>query len=130
MVRTAQAATTSLAGSRPVSPRPVSGSGQPSSATQGFLLAVFAFAVGTQLATGPTTRRTTMGGVASVHNAGPALAAIGLAFADQPAILGALAAILLSGLAAALPIATLLGRHRSAPKTPGTEVPRNDMSIR
>ncbi|MER6738246.1 hypothetical protein [Streptomyces puniciscabiei] len=81
----------------------------------GFLLAVFAFAAGTLLATGPTTRRTTMGGVASVRNAGPALAAIGLAFADQPAILGALAAILLSGLAAALPIATLLSRHRGAP---------------
>ncbi|MFF9573286.1 bile acid:sodium symporter family protein [Streptomyces sp. NPDC014685] len=83
----------------------------------GFLLAVFAFAVGTLLATGPTTRRTTMGGVASVRNAGPALAAIGLAFADQPAVLGALAAILLSGLAAALPIATLLSRHRKAPDT-------------
>jgi bile acid:Na+ symporter, BASS family len=81
----------------------------------GFLLAVFAFAVGTLLATGPTTRRTTMGGVASVRNAGPALAAIGLAFADQPAVLGALAAILLSGLAAALPIATLLSRRRKAP---------------
>ncbi|MFD0339615.1 bile acid:sodium symporter family protein [Streptomyces sp. NPDC127117] len=84
----------------------------------GFLLAVFAFAVGTLLATGPTARRTTMGGVASVRNAGPALAAIGLAFANQPAVLGALAAILLSGLAAALPIATLLSRRRSAPETP------------
>ncbi|GAA4833388.1 bile acid:sodium symporter family protein [Saccharopolyspora rosea] len=81
----------------------------------GFLLAVFAFAVGTLLATGPTPRRTTMGGVASVRNAGPALAAIGLAFADQPAVLGALAAILLSGLAAALPIAILLSRRRRAP---------------
>ncbi|MER5389181.1 hypothetical protein [Saccharopolyspora sp. NPDC002686] len=81
----------------------------------GFLLAAFAFAVGTLLATGPITRRTTMGGVASVRNAGPALAAIGLAFADQPAVLGALAAILLSGLAAALPIATLLSKRRSTP---------------
>ncbi|MGW1412640.1 bile acid:sodium symporter family protein [Streptomyces sp. NPDC002403] len=84
----------------------------------GFLLAVFAFAVGTLLATGPMTRRTTMGGVASVRNAGPALAAIGLAFADEPSVLAALAAILLSGLAAALPISTLLSRRRSAPKTP------------
>ncbi|MGW1805281.1 bile acid:sodium symporter family protein [Streptomyces sp. NPDC002078] len=86
----------------------------------GFLLAALAFAVGTLLATGPMTRRTTMGGVSAVRNAGPALAAIGLAFADQPAILGALAAILLSGLVAALPIATLLGRHRSAPEAAGT----------
>ncbi|MGW1157818.1 hypothetical protein ACWD48_06230 [Streptomyces sp. NPDC002519] len=84
----------------------------------GFLLAVLAFTVGTLLATGTTARRTTMGGVTSVRNAGPALAAIGLAFADQPAVLGALAAILLSGLAAALPIATLLGTRRSAPETP------------
>ncbi|MFF3782106.1 bile acid:sodium symporter family protein [Streptomyces sp. NPDC001933] len=84
----------------------------------GFLLAAFAFALGTLLATGPMTRRTTMGGVTSVRNAGPALAAIGLAFADQPAVLGALAAILLSGLTASLLISTLLSRHRGAPKTP------------
>jgi BASS family bile acid:Na+ symporter len=84
----------------------------------GFLLAVFAFAVGTLLATGPTARRTTMGGVASVRNVGPALAAIGLAFANEPAVLGALAAILLSGLAAALPIAALLSRRRSGPEAP------------
>ncbi|MEV5787217.1 hypothetical protein AB0L42_40530 [Streptomyces sp. NPDC052287] len=81
----------------------------------GFVLAAAAFAVGTLLATGPSVRRTTMGGVAAVRNAGPALAAIGIAFGDQPAVLGALAAILLSGLAAALPIATVLSGRRSRP---------------
>ncbi|MEV7777560.1 hypothetical protein [Kitasatospora sp. NPDC088351] len=81
----------------------------------GFLLAAAAFAVGTLLATGPPVRRTTMGGVTAVRNAGPALAAIGIAFGDQPAVLGALAAVLLSGLAAALPIATVLSRRRSGP---------------
>ncbi|MGP4087087.1 hypothetical protein [Streptomyces sp. KR55] len=81
----------------------------------GFLFAAAAFAVGTLLATGPAERRTTMGGVASVRNAGPALAAIGIAFSDQPAVLGALAGILLSGLAAALPIAAILSGRRSAP---------------
>ncbi|AUA08037.1 bile acid:sodium symporter [Streptomyces sp. SID8382] len=86
----------------------------------GFLLAALAFAAGTLLATGPTARRTTMGGVASVRNAGPALAAIGLAFSDQPAVLGALAAVLLSGLAAALPIATILSGRRTA-STPPSE---------
>jgi len=86
----------------------------------GFLLAAAAFGVGTLLATGPSVRRTTMGGVASVRNAGPALAAIGIAFDDQPAILGALAAVLLSGLAAALPIATVLSSRRQAPTTPRT----------
>ncbi|MGW2183890.1 bile acid:sodium symporter family protein [Streptomyces sp. NPDC001732] len=89
----------------------------------GFLLSAIAFAAGTLLATGPPVRRTTMGGVTSVRNAGPALAAIGIAFNDEPAILGALAAILLSGLAAALPIATLLSRRRRPPTTVVTEVP-------
>ncbi|GGJ69917.1 bile acid:sodium symporter family protein [Streptomyces brasiliensis] len=88
----------------------------------GFLLSAVAFAVGTLLATGSAVRRTTMGGVASVRNAGPALAAIGIAFNDQPAVLGALAAILLSGLAAALPIATILSGRRKAPAAAGMEV--------
>ncbi|WP_405142788.1 bile acid:sodium symporter [Sphaerisporangium sp. NBC_01403] len=78
----------------------------------GFVFAIAAFALGTVLASGSRVRRTTMGGVASVRNAGPALAAVGIAFGNQPAILGALAAVLLSGLAAALPIAALLSRRR------------------
>jgi BASS family bile acid:Na+ symporter len=86
----------------------------------GFLLAAAAFGTGTVLATGRAERRTTMGGVASVRNAGPALAAIGLAFDDQPAVLGAPAGVLLSGLAAALPIATFLSRRRQAPAAPGS----------
>ncbi|MFJ5273862.1 bile acid:sodium symporter family protein [Streptomyces sp. NPDC088358] len=84
----------------------------------GFVLAAVVFAVGTLLATGPSVRRTSMGGVAAVRNAGPALAAIGIAFDDQPAVLGALAAILLSGLAAALPIAAVLSGRRSRPAAP------------
>ncbi|MEV0055917.1 hypothetical protein AB0H34_36155 [Saccharopolyspora shandongensis] len=79
----------------------------------GFVFAIAAFALGTMLATGSRVRRTTMGGVAAVRNAGPALAAIGIAFGNQPAVLGALAAVLLSGLAAALPIAALLSRQRA-----------------
>ncbi|MER6581330.1 bile acid:sodium symporter [Nonomuraea sp. NPDC001023] len=78
----------------------------------GFLLAAAAFVLGTVLATGTWPRRTTMGGVAAVRNAGPALAAVGIAFGDEPAVLGALAAVLLSGLAAALPIAAVLSRRR------------------
>jgi BASS family bile acid:Na+ symporter len=54
-----------------------------------------------------------MGGVASVRNAGTALAPIGIAFGDQPAVLGALAGVLLSGLATAIPIATVLSGRRS-----------------
>ncbi|MFE7610264.1 hypothetical protein [Streptomyces celluloflavus] len=56
--------------------------------------------------------------VAAVRNAGPALAATGIAFADQPAVLGALAGALLSGLAAALPIAALLSSRRSSQGNP------------
>ena len=44
---------------------------------------------------------------------GPALAAIGIAFNDDPAILGAVAAVLLSGLVAALPTAAVLSRQRA-----------------
>ncbi|GAA2354582.1 hypothetical protein Cme02nite_47700 [Catellatospora methionotrophica] len=79
----------------------------------GFLFSVLAFGVGTLLATGSPERRTTMGAVSAVRNVGPALAAIGLAFSDQPAVLGALAALLLSGLCAAIPITAALGRRRT-----------------
>ncbi|MFI5976399.1 hypothetical protein [Streptomyces sp. NPDC051452] len=92
----------------------------------GFLLSAIAFAAGTLLATGPAVRRTTMGGVVSVRNAGPALAAIGIVFDDQPAILGALAAILVSGLAAALPIATFLSSRRKASTSAETEALTQD----
>ncbi|MFD1541832.1 bile acid:sodium symporter [Nonomuraea guangzhouensis] len=78
----------------------------------GFVLSVVAFAVGTLLATGSRTRRTTMGGIAAVRNVGPPLAAIGIAFGAEQAVLGALAAVLVSGLAAALPIAAVLGHNR------------------
>ncbi|NUW43348.1 bile acid:sodium symporter family protein [Nonomuraea rhodomycinica] len=80
----------------------------------GFVFAVAAFALGTFLATGPWGRRSTMGGVAAVRNVGPALAAVGIAFGNQPAVLGALAAVLLSGLAGSILIAAALSRHRTA----------------
>ncbi|WP_433365208.1 bile acid:sodium symporter [Streptosporangium sp. CA-115845] len=83
----------------------------------GFVLSVAAFTIGTLLATGSPVRRTTMGGVAAVRNVGPALAAVGIAFGNQQAVLGALAAVLLSGLAAAVPIAALLSRGRGGSTT-------------
>ncbi|MEV4062402.1 hypothetical protein [Nonomuraea dietziae] len=78
----------------------------------GLVLAVAAFAASALLATGPPARRTTMGGVAAVRNVGPPLAATGIAFGDEQAILAALGAVLVSGLAAALPIAAVLGHRR------------------
>jgi BASS family bile acid:Na+ symporter len=97
----------------------------------GFVFGGVAFALGTALATGPWTRRTTMGGVAAVRNAGPALAAVGIAFGNEPAILGALAAVLLSGLAAALPTAAVLSRRRATPpqeddRLPSSHIPGAD----
>ncbi|MFF5225378.1 bile acid:sodium symporter family protein [Dactylosporangium sp. NPDC000521] len=80
----------------------------------GFLFSAVSFALGTLLSTGLPRRRTTMGGVAAVRNIGPALAAVSLAFDNAPTVLGALAAVLLSGTAAALPIAAFLARHRTA----------------
>lgn len=81
----------------------------------GFVFSALAFALGTVLATGTSERRTTMGSVAAVRNIGPALAAVGLGFGNDPAVLGALAAVLLSGLAAAVSIAAVLSRRRAAP---------------
>lgn len=79
----------------------------------GFLFSALAFGLGTLLSTGSPARRTTMGAVTAVRNLGPALAAIGIAFNDQPAVLGAVAAILLSGLCAAIPITAALARRRA-----------------
>ncbi|WP_144126096.1 bile acid:sodium symporter family protein [Catellatospora sichuanensis] len=83
----------------------------------GFLFSALAFGLGTLLSTGSPARRTTMGAVTAVRNLGPALAAIGIAFNDQPAVLGALAAILLSGLCAAIPITAALARRRTGSRT-------------
>ncbi|MER5326722.1 bile acid:sodium symporter [Streptosporangium roseum] len=78
----------------------------------GAVLTVAAFAIGMVLATGPSARRASLGGVAAVRNAGPALAAIGIAFDDDPAILAAFAGVLVSGMAVALPIAAVLSHRR------------------
>ncbi|MDP9868030.1 MULTISPECIES: bile acid:sodium symporter [Streptosporangium] len=78
----------------------------------GAVLSVVAFGVGTLLATGAPARRTTMGGITAVRNVGPPLAAVGIAFGNEQAVLGALAAVLISGLVVALPIAAVLGRDR------------------
>ncbi|GAA3129134.1 bile acid:sodium symporter family protein [Streptosporangium carneum] len=77
----------------------------------GLVLSVVAFAVGMALATGGPARRTSMGGVAAVRNAGPVLAAIGIAFDNDPAVLGAFAGVLLSGLVAAVPIVAVFSRR-------------------
>jgi len=64
------------------------------------------------LSTGPRVRRTTMAGIAPLRNAGPAFAAVAIAFDNDPAILAALTGILLVGLVLTLPAAARLAKTR------------------
>ena len=84
------------------------------------LLAAAAFTVlsaivGGLLSTGPTLRRTTLAGIAPLRNAGPAFAAVAIAFDNDPEILAALTGILLVGLVLALPAAARLAATRPEP---------------
>jgi bile acid:Na+ symporter, BASS family len=67
---------------------------------------------GAVLATGPTIRRTTLAGIAPLRNAGPAFAAVAIAFDSDPEILAALSGILLVGLVLAVPAAARLAATR------------------
>ena len=74
---------------------------------------VLAAVAGVLLASGPWVRRTTMGGIAPLRNAGPAFAGVAIAFGNDPEILAALSGILLVGLVVCLPIAARLAATRS-----------------
>jgi bile acid:Na+ symporter, BASS family len=81
------------------------------------LLAAAAFTLlsalaGAVFATGPTIRRTTLAGIAPLRNAGPAFAAVAIAFGSDPEILAALSGILLIGLVLAIPAAARLAATR------------------
>jgi bile acid:Na+ symporter, BASS family len=87
------------------------------------LLAAAVFTVlsaiaGGVLATGPPIRRTTLAGIAPLRNAGPAFAAVAIAFDSDPEILAALSGILLIGLVVAIPAAARLAaiRPETAPE--------------
>jgi bile acid:Na+ symporter, BASS family len=82
------------------------------------LLAAGAFTVlsavaGGLLSSGSSVRRTTMGGIAPLRSAGPAFAAVAIAFGSDPEILAALSGILLVGLVVCLPVAARLAASRS-----------------
>lgn len=86
----------------------------------GTLLAAAVFTVlaaitGGTLSTGPQVRRTTLAGIAPMRNAGPAFAAVAIAFSSDPEILAALAGVLLVGLVVSLPVAARLAASRPAP---------------
>jgi bile acid:Na+ symporter, BASS family len=74
---------------------------------------VLAAVAGALLASGPPVRRTTLGGIAPMRNAGPAFAAVAIAFDNDPEILAASSGILLVGLVVCLPVAARLAASRS-----------------
>jgi bile acid:Na+ symporter, BASS family len=74
---------------------------------------LLAAVAGGLLASGPLSCRTTLGGIAPLRNAGPAFAAVAIAFDSDPEILAALSGILLVGLVICLPAAARLGSSRS-----------------
>jgi bile acid:Na+ symporter, BASS family len=80
---------------------------------------VLAAIAGGVLATGPLVRRTTLGGIAPLRNAGPAFAAVAIAFDSDPEILAALSGILLIGLVVCIPIAARLAATRPGHVTAG-----------
>jgi BASS family bile acid:Na+ symporter len=69
--------------------------------------------VGWALSTGTGTTRTTTALIAPTRNAGPAFAAVAIAFGNDPAVLASLSGILLIGLAVELPLASWLARRRT-----------------
>jgi BASS family bile acid:Na+ symporter len=76
------------------------------------IFSIVAIAIGTFVAVGKTSLRTTVGLIAPSRNAGPVFAAIGIAFANDPAILGATTAILLIGAVIGILFASFLGHAR------------------
>ena len=79
---------------------------------------VLAAIVGGVLATGPSVRRTTLAGIAPLRSAGPAFAAVAIAFESDPEILAALSGLLLVGLVLCIPTAARLAATRPAPADP------------
>lgn len=78
------------------------------------IFTVVGILVGWVLAVGAPTTRTTAALIAPTRNAGPAFAAVAIAFGNDPAILAGLTGVLLVGLVVELPFASWLARRRTA----------------
>lgn len=89
------------------------------------VLAVLAIALGTFIAVGPMRVRTTVGLLAPMRNAGPVFAAIGIGFANDPAILGAATAMLLVMAVVGILFASFLARKRPLPEEAASPLPAN-----
>jgi BASS family bile acid:Na+ symporter len=76
------------------------------------VFAALAIALGTFIALGSAKVRTTVGLMAPLRNAGPVFAAIGVGFANDPAILGATTAVLMVMSVVAILFASFLARKR------------------
>ena len=83
------------------------------------MFTVLSAIAGGVLATGPRIRRTTLAGIAPLRNAGPAFAAVAIAFDSDPEILAALSGILLVGLVVAIPAAARLAAIRPEARPEG-----------
>jgi BASS family bile acid:Na+ symporter len=82
---------------------------------------VLGILVGWALAVGAPTTRTTAALIAPTRNAGPAFAAVAIAFGNDPAILAGVTGVLLVGLVVELPFASWLARRRTADEDHASE---------
>ena len=79
---------------------------------------------------GPAVTRTTVGLLAPMRNAGPVMAAVGIAFDNDPAMLAAVTTVLLMGLIVGLPVASYLAKSRAAPQPAVTEAATPQQQLR
>jgi BASS family bile acid:Na+ symporter len=93
------------------------------------VLAVLAIALGTFIAVGSMKVRTTVGLLAPMRNAGPVFAAIGIGFANDPAILGAATAMLLVMSVVGIILASFLARKRPLPEEATSPLPADADAI-
>ncbi len=86
------------------------------------LFAVGAMALGALVSIGSWTTRTSLGTLAPQRNAGPILAAIGIAFNNDSALIGTASALLLVISVVTIAVAAYLARRRAVPAEAGTPV--------
>jgi BASS family bile acid:Na+ symporter len=84
------------------------------------LFSALSFGAGMLFSPGPMLTRTTMAAVAPMRNAGPVMAAVGVAFGNDPAILAAVTGVALVSLVVALCLNTYVAKSRAEESTAAT----------